>query len=510
MLQDLIQHGVQLVTGSNSPAPYVLTRWVFLRLLGIIYLIAFISLWVQVKGLIGSSGILPAQGFLDAVKHAHPGPDRFTLLPTLFWFGASDTALQVACALGAAAAAALIVGFAPMACLILAWVLYLSLYHVGQDFLGFQWDILLLEVGFLAIFFAPVGLLPGLGHETAVSPLARFLLLFLLFRLMFESGWVKIASGDLTWRNFTALDFHYWTQPLPAWTSWYVHHLPSWFHRISVLCMFIIEIIFPFFLLLGRPFKLIACSGFILLNLLIMFTGNYTFFNLLTIALSLLVLDELIWVKILPASLLDWIGYSSATLPAVPPALHMTTVVIGLLVIVIGAVHLPQTVLRGNPVLRTIERSFDMLRSLHISNRYGLFAVMTKHRTEIIIEGSSDGKEWKPYKFKWKPNSPADRPRFVQPHQPRLDWQMWFAALSAVEGRPSTPHWLRNLQYRLLQGKKDVIDLLEENPFPKNAPRFMRARTERYQFTSPEEKRQTGNWWKIEVGGVYSPVLSLE
>src|SRR6266567_5237495 len=273
---------------------FTLTRWVFLRALGVIYLIAFVSLWVQVKGLIGSHGILPAQQYLHMLRN-YVGPERYRLAPTVFWLGAGDATLALVCGLGTLCAALLVCDVAPVVCLVSLWVLYLSLVTVGRDFLAFQWDVLLLEAGFLAIFFAPGHLVPGRSAAPAVSATVLFLLWWLLFRLAFQSGLVKLTWRDPTWLDLTALDYHFYTQPLPTWTAWYAQQLPAWFKRLAVVVTYVLEMGFPLLILGPRTLRLAACAGVVVLQLLIFATGNYNFFNLLTVALALLLLDDACW-----------------------------------------------------------------------------------------------------------------------------------------------------------------------------------------------------------------------
>lgn len=489
--------------GAVPQSEYLIARWLFLRVLGIIYLIAFISLWVQVKGLMGGGGILPAREYLDALR-PHYGPERYSIIPTVFWFGASDVALQLACGLGALAAVLLVLGIAPLPCLVVLWVLYLSLTSVGRDFLSFQWDVLLLEVGFLAIFLAPLGFLPGLAQETAVPPLILLLFWWLLFRFMFESGIVKLLSGDSSWKDLSALDYHYFTQPLPVWTSWYMHHLPAWFQRLSTLFMYAVELLLPFLLFTVRPLKLVAVAGIALLNLLIFATGNYTFFNLLTVTLCILALDDGVWFALLPQSFLNVVGDAAAPAP-LPPWWLGACALVALLYLCVSVPQFLRTALPSMPmprVLLALESAVQPLRSI---NRYGLFRVMTKTRMEIVVEGSDDGVTWRAYEFRHKPGDLARRPDFVEPHQPRLDWQMWFAALGNFHSEP----WFQAFLIRLLEGSPDVLALLGNNPFPDSPPRYVRALIYEYGFTSAAERKQTGHWWHRGEPRIYAPPLSL-
>ena len=288
-----------LVGSGDGRSTYAVTRWLFLRALGLIYLIAFASFWVQVKGLIGSQGILPADQSLQALK-GYLGSERYRLVPTLFWFGSSDLALQLACAAGVGCALLLVGNVAPIPALIVLWVLYLSLAAVGRDFLAFQWDVLLLEAGLLAIFFAPARLLPGRADTAPVSAMVLLLLWWLLFRLTFQSGLTKLTWGDPVWRDGTALEYHFYTQPLPTWTAWFAQQLPSWLRRVAVLLMYVLEIGFPLLIFGPRAARLVACAGIVLLQVAIFKTGNYTFFNLLTLMLALLLVDDAAWARLLP------------------------------------------------------------------------------------------------------------------------------------------------------------------------------------------------------------------
>jgi predicted DCC family thiol-disulfide oxidoreductase YuxK len=483
-----------------------LTRWLFLRGLGVIYLIAFISLWTQLTGLIGQRGILPAANLVSqvhgAVEANNIGLDRFRLLPTLCWFSASDTSLHSQCALGVAFAVALIAGLAPRICLFGLWLLYLSLSTVGQDFLSFQWDILLLETGLLAIFLSPAGLFPHRAREKPPSRTSIWMLRFLLFKLMFLSGVVKLASGDPLWRNLTALSRHYETQPLPNPIAWYFHQMPMWFHKTSCALMFTIELIAPFILFAPRRLRMIGGAAIALLQVFIILTGNFTFFNWLTLLLCVLTLDDFTWRAFLPRKISEWFKQtndSTATRRNLPAAL-MAIVLVSVSIAQIFSAS--DTSPFWTPPIIAVYRWIAPLRSI---NSYGLFAVMTPDRPEIILEGSNDGREWKEYSFPHKPGALNRRPTFVAPHQPRLDWQMWFAALSDARNNP----WFIKFCARLLEGSPEVIGLLETNPFPNAPPRFIRARLYDYQFTTRAERRQTGAWWKREFKREYLPPISL-
>jgi predicted DCC family thiol-disulfide oxidoreductase YuxK len=506
---------------------YFLTRGVFLRALAVIYLIAFISLWTQIGGLIGHNGILPTDQFMAAARQQCDlqgiGPDRFHLVPTLCWFDASDGFLDFQCAAGAALAVLLMVGVAPVPCLALLWLLYLSLVTVGRDFLGFQWDNLLLEAGFLAIFLAPLQFLPRkLSAETPPSRIVLWLLRLLLFKLVFSSGCVKLSSGDPNWRNLTALTFHYQTQPLPTWIGWYAQQLPLWFQKASCVGMFAIELGAPLLIFAPRRLRFGGGAAIACLQILILLTGNYTFFNWLTLALCLLLLDDSAMVKLLLFKLRSAsapvTGHLSLAARCRWP--RFITVPLALVVTILYLFQNGLTLGARPAWLLPVAEVDAWLEPFRTFNGYGLFAVMTTVRREIIVEGSDDGVNWLPYEFKYKPGDVDRRPAFVAPHQPRLDWQMWFAALGDYRENP----WFVNFCLRLLQGSSQVEALLAKNPFPDHPPRYLRAGLYDYQFTNFAERRATGlrsgkpvgassplagAWWKREYLGLYLPPISL-
>ena len=494
-----------------EPPAHILTRWIFLRALGLIYLIAFVSLWTQISGLIGHNGILPTDQLMTAAQQQCDaqgiGMERYHLMPTLCWFDASDSSLNLQCAAGAVVAVFLIIGIAPAPCLALLWLLYLSLVTVGRDFLGFQWDNLLLEAGFLAIFFAPLQLLPRPSHEAQPSRLVLWLLRLLLFKLMFSSGCVKLLSGDPNWRNLTALTFHYQTQPLPTWIGWYANLLPLWFQKASCFAMFCIELGAPFLVFTPRRLRFCGGAAIAFLQILILLTGNYTFFNLLALALCLLMLDDFVLAKSVPAKFRTVFAPVTRHLPRVTRSAwpRFITVPLSCVVVVLSLFQMSLMFGVRPDWLYLVADADGWLSPFRSFNGYGLFAVMTTDRREIIVEGSNDGVNWLPYEFKYKPGNVDRRPAFVAPHQPRLDWQMWFAALGYYQQNP----WFVNFCERLLQGSPEVLALLDQNPFPTHPPRYIRAEFYDYRFTNGAERRATGAWWKRELIGEYLPPISL-
>jgi hypothetical protein len=329
---DLLDTPFRWLVGASRGSTYLLTRWVFLRALGLILLIAFISVWVQIRGLIGSQGILPAQDLLQAARRIPSWGGRIHALPSVLWLGASDAALQRVCAVGGACALLLMLDVAPLVMLAASWTLYLSIVAVGSDFMAFQWDVLLLETTLLAVLLAPWQLLPGRGAAGTLPALMLFLLWWLLFRLSFESGVVKLTWGDPTWRNLSALDFHYYSQPLPTWTAWFMAQLPEWFKRLSVVVTLLLEIGFPCLMFGPRSLRLVGCAGIMLLQLMILGTGNYNFFNLLAIAIALLLLDDRFWSQVLPQRVIRLVtGPAAGGYVPVPVRLALTVAALALL-----------------------------------------------------------------------------------------------------------------------------------------------------------------------------------
>jgi predicted DCC family thiol-disulfide oxidoreductase YuxK len=476
----------------RRPTYFVARDW-FLRALGVIYLIAFLSFWVQCDGLIGARGIAPMADYLFAA-HAQLGTHAYSELPTLCWLDSSNAFLHFLCGAGAVFSVLLVIGVAPAICLVLLFASYLSLTIAGQEFLSFQWDILLLECGFLAIFLAPFG---RIKRRARLSPAAIFLLQCLLFKLMFMSGIVKLTSGDDSWANLTALDYHYWTQPLPTVLGWWADKSPEWFKHFSTAAALAIEIGGPLLIWFPRRLRLLGAGAMIFLQICIGLTGNYAFFNLLTIALCLFAIDDRSW------------PFSRLTNSPNESARRRGWEVIPILVLAamfpINAMLIVDSFKPRVAWPRPIAAISNALAPFRIVDGYGLFRVMTKERAEIVIEGSADGIDWKPYVFKWKPG-PLDRmPAFVEPHQPRLDWQMWFAALGNARQNP----WFFGLVQRLLEGEPVVRQLLASDPFPESAPRYLRAEIYHYRFATVAEHRQTGAWWVRGDALTYLPEVSL-
>lgn len=496
-----------------------IARSVYVRGLGAVYFVAIVSWWVQLDGLVGNRGIVPAVEFLERAEEHYGGRwAAFPHVPTLCWLYLDEGGLHALCAGGTVLAAAVMAGIWTGPFLLFLWIIYLSLAVTGGVFMNFQWDALLLEAGLLGPLLAPWRCFLRRGGA-AVSRWALFLHWWLLFRLMFFSGYVKIASGDQTWRSCRALDFHYETQPIPSWISWYAHQLPGWFQWSSCVVMFGIELALPFFIFLGRLPRLAACFGFIILNSLIVLTGNYTYFNYLTILLCVPLLDDSLWPRLLrrdrsggaegrhesPSLAPDsgaayrWIGSGARLLAG------------GFVLLLSGVVVFQQLGADLGKAPDWMKRARLVASPFRSVNGYGLFAVMTTQRPELEVEGSMDGEEWRTYRFRWKAGNLERWPRFVAPHQPRLDWQMWFEALAATRGIYDFQRggWFGSFLFRLLEGSNPVLELLEEDPFPGRRPVYLRVRAFDYRFTDFEERAATGHWWKREFNHEYCPAIRL-
>jgi predicted DCC family thiol-disulfide oxidoreductase YuxK len=475
-------HVTQVTFGKRVlPWKFAKVEWLFLRLLAVIYLIAFASLGVQITGLIGSRGILPLGGYLAAVSKTL-GVRGYWSMPTIFWLAHGDWFLKAACIAGVALGIVLLLAIVKAGwerlLLVGLYILYLSLCSVGQDFLSFQWDSLLLETGFLAIF---------LGSSKFVV----FLFRWLLFRLIFLSGVVKLTSHDPVWRDWTALAFHYMTQPLPTPLAWYMYQLPLGFQRFSTASVLSIELVVPFLFFAPRMWRLCGAALALFLQVMIFLTGNYTFFNLLTISLCVFLFDDY--------------ALERFRMPARSARTRAVAVwAVAIVILALSWSELDEMFLETSPDAE--DALVRIAGPFQIANTYGLFASMTTTLPEIIVQGSDDGITWLDYEFPYKPGDLRQPPHWVAPYQPRLDWQMWFAALSDYRGAP----WFTNFMVRLLQGSPDVLGLLKNNPFPNAPPKYVRAELFDYSFTNFATRRATRDWWAREPRGLYFPRISLE
>ncbi len=477
---------------STAPPGSRIVRWAFLRALGLTYLAAFVSLRRQVLGLYGARGISPIRDVLDEARSLPPN-ERWREVPTLFWFGTSDRILVASCTLGVFVSLLLVVGVAPLPALAVLWALYLSFMSAGSEFLAYQWDALLLEASLHALLIAPAGLLPKLGSREPPWT-AVWLMRALVFRLHYQSGVAKVRSGDRTWKLRTACNYHFETQPLPTPLGWYAHQLPRPLLRAATSAVLACERYVPFLAFGPRNLRR---AGFVLLALLqagIAATGNYAFFNLISAALALWLLDD-------PA-LSPRLAERQPRLGARPHfARRVVTAALGVAIADTAVVqHRVRYGHRFPPArARRLARYVQPLASV---NTYGLFSVMTTRRDEIVVEASMDGVNWAEYELPYKPGRVDERPRWVAPHQPRLDWQMWFAALGAP------PAWFVRFLVRLLQASPDVLGLLESAPFS-GPPRYVRASIDEYRMTTRRERASSGAWWKRGERRPYFPAIAL-
>jgi hypothetical protein len=464
--------------------------------------VAFGSIWIQWRGLIGPSGILPAGQFLLAARN-QLGARAYFDVPTLCWMFGTGRFIEVLCLLGIGLSFLLLAGFAPALCLGLIWIFHLSLVSVGQIFFDFQWDALLLESTLIAVWLVPWTL--GRTHGPHDPPrLARYLAWWLLFRLMFLSGIVKLTSGDPTWRNLTALAFHYQTQPLPSPLAWYFQQFPQWLQKMSCAVMFAIELLGPLCIPGPRAVRHAAMASLIALQVLIALTGNYAYFNLLSIGLCLACIDDAWWLRVRSRIHGASDPIASGTVAAFRPRPALLRWFAALYV---GITFFETTaaVYRGaasSPLVRAVASAVGPIRSL---NDYGLFAVMTTARPELVFEGSDDGNDWREYGLPYKPGDLARPPRWVAPYQPRLDWQLWFAALEAPDNNP----WVGTVCARILNNDRDVLGLFAVNPFAGHAPHLVRVVRYQYEFTSFAERASTGDWWRRTPIDFYIPAVSL-
>ncbi|MEV6400593.1 lipase maturation factor family protein [Streptomyces sp. NPDC051907] len=449
-----------------SDGDYWLSRLVFQRALAGVYLVAFLAAALQFRALIGEKGMLPVPA------HLRRTPPR--IAPTLFRLHYSDRFFAWIAWSGAALSAALVAGaadeaplWAAMACWAVLWALYLSIVNVGQTWYGFGWESLLLETGFLAVF---------LGNERTAPPvLVLWLLRWVLFRVEFGAGLIKLR-GDECWRKLTCLDYHHETQPMPGPLSWFFHRLPKPFHRVEVAANHVTQLLVPVLLFTPQPVASVAAGAVVLTQLWLVLSGNFAWLNWLTIALALSAVD---------GSLIA----APHALPA--PPLWYEIVVLAVAALVLALSYRPARNLLSRR--QAMNRSFD---PFHLVNAYGAFGTVGRVRHEVVVEGTEervlhDGTVWREYAFKGKPGDVRRTPRQYAPYHLRLDWMMWFAALSPAYARS----WFGPFVERLLDGDRDTLRLLGPNPFPNAPPAYVRARLYRYRYTTWHELRSTGARW---------------
>jgi hypothetical protein len=507
----------------------LLPRWLFLRALALIYFSAFFSLLFQVRGLIGPNGILPAQQFLLAVQNAL-GSARFQFAPTLYWISSGNGFILALCWLGLAASIAALFNLWPRLSFFLCFVCYLSFVAAAQDFSGYQSDGMLLAAGFLALFLAPSGLRPALGAATPPPRAAYFLLQWEWFRIYFESGIGKLLGGDPEWRHLTAMNEYYQNGPLPTWIGWYVQHLPQWFQTGTAAATLVMEVALVCMLFLPRRARIICFFIVTPWEIGVILTANYTFLNYLVLILGVLLIDDRILHRFVPARLrpaaisdrqnsepseeepassLSILTTAAPPAPSAPRLTHPQAAMLALatvLLTLVAYVTTAQLVLMPFPDAPIPTSPIHWLEPSRIANRYGLFEQMTRGRYEIEFQGSNDGQTWTPYPFRYKPQALNQPPGIYAPYQPRFDWNLWFCSLADWRQCNIVPL----AEIRLLHSDPDVLHLFAANPFPAAPPKYIRAVLWQYWFTSMQQKHDTGNWWRRSLLGLYAPVLTLE
>jgi len=461
-----------------SQPSYLRARWIWLRALGGIFLSAFYSLYFQIHGLIGPNGILPANGYLEAVHNAFRWKG-YWFAPTLLWIDAGDRALDALVWLGFAASVALIFNLWPRVSIAVAGICFLSFIAAAQDFASYQSDGMLLEAALISIFFAPRGFRPGLGADRPPSRASLFMLRWEWFRIYFESGLVKILSGEQQWRDLTAMDKYYENGPLPSWIGWHVQQWPHGFHAGTAAATLIIELLVAWLVFFPKWSRRIAFIITTPLQIGIILTGNYAFLNYLVLFLGFLLLDD----DVLRA-------------PARVPVPHKPSYVAGVVLPILFITTVAAFFMPGFPTV-------ILLEPFRVANSYGLFAIMTRARYEIEFQGTADGKTWIAYPFRYKPQDVGKPPGIYAPYQPRFEWNLWFAML----GTWISNRWVINTEVRLLQNQPAVLQLFAGNPFARKPPIAVRAMEWRYWFTTPEERRKTGAWWHRERVGQYAPTV---
>jgi len=494
-----------MTSGQHKLAPgggcyqYWLTRYVFLRGLGLIYLLAFLVLSQQLRPLIGHDGLLPADRYLEALQAANGTRlDAFVSLPTLFWLDVSDGFMSAVAAAGVALALVVLAGYANVPLLALLWFLYMSFIHVGQLFYGYGWEILLLEAGFLAIFLCP-GLDPRpFPARTPPPVLVIWLLRWVLFRVMLGAGLIKLR-GDACWRDLTCMLYHYETQPLPNPLSWYLHHLPPLAHRFEVLFNHFVELIVPWTLFAPRRLRQLGGVFLVAFQVLLIISGNLSWLNWLTITLCIVCFDDAALGWLFPRRLRARVAGLEAR------SSRMRQILTAGLALVVASLSIGpvQNLLGARQVMNG---SFDRL---HLVNTYGAFGSVGQRRYEVIIEGAADdvvtpSTQWREYEFRCKPGDVRRRPCVVAPYHYRLDWQIWFAAMSDAAHNP----WLVHFIAKLLEGDPGAVSLLANNPFPERPPRAVRAELYEYAFTPWEDS--SGAWWTRRRVGEYLPPLTRD
>jgi hypothetical protein len=482
-----------VLPAKKSPPTYWLTRFVLLRLLGFVYAVAFLVLINQVLPLIGSHGLLPVGPFLENVRSYFKSSAAGAWhLPSLFWLGHSDGSLLAAAWLGFGLSCVVVAGFANVPMLVALWLLYMSFVHVGQDWYSYGWETQLLETGFLAIFLCP--LLDARPFPRCEPPrLVIGLFRWLIFRIMLGAGLIKIR-GDTCWRDFTALYYHFETQPLPNALSRWFHFLPRFSLRAGVLFNHMAELVAPWFVFWPRRARYIAGLVIVAFQFTLILSGNLSFLNWVTIIPALACFDDSFWKKILPHALVRRAEQAAAE--AQPSqSMYIAGWAITILVVTLS-VQPVLNLFSSDQIMNTSFDPFDLV------NTYGAFGSVGRERYNVVFEGTDaavpdDDADWKAYPYKGLPVDLSQRPPQVAPYQLHFDWQMWFAAMDSPQDYP----WTLHLVWKLLHNDPVALSLFAGNPFPQHPPRYVRAVLYRYRFAKPGNKE--GHWWERDKLGLW-------
>lgn len=517
-----------LLGPESGEAGHLGPRWIFLRALGVIFFSAFYSLAYQAEGLIGPNGILPANLYLDTVSKFEHGLAKLWFAPSVFWFSSTDRALMIVCWIGMIAAVLFFLNICPRGMMAVCFLCFLSFIGTLQDFASYQSDGMLLEAGFLCLFFAPWGWRPKWGAFSPPSRACTFLLLWEWFRIYFESGMAKMLGGDPEWRHFTAMYEYYQNGPLPTWIGYYVQHAPHWFHWATALATLVMELGIVLMLFLPRRLRLICFFIVTPWEIGVILTANYAFLNYLVLALGFLLLDDKFLVKIAPkkwfrkyhimvAMRAEDTREAESSAPAVRGRKIKSTfsellapismTLAGICFVWIFYATSTEMIGMMSPNNPLPQSPVQAIEPFRIANQFGLFGVMTRGRYEIEFQGSNDGgKTWTPYPYRYKPQAVNEAPGIYAPYQPRFDWNLWFASL----GSWRQYQFVLGTEEELLLGSREVLALFRSNPFPNGPPQEIRCVIWQYWFTSLAEKRATGDWWTRKFLGLYAPTLERQ
>jgi len=545
--------------GITGPSGHLLSRWLFLRALGVIYFSAFYSLLFQIRGLLGPQGLLPAASYLQEVAKVMPGAVRFWYAPTLLWFDSSSRALAGLCWLGLLASLLLILNFWPRTMLALGFVLFLSFVAAAEDFSGYQSDGMLLAAGFICFFLAPGGWRPGLGEKQPPSRATLFLLRLLWFSIYFESGMAKYFGGDRSWRDFSAMNEYYQNGPLPTWIGWHAAQLPRGFHEATAFVTVFTELVVVGMVFLPRIVRIVCFFFVTFLQVSIILTANYAFLNYLVLALGIFLIDDAFLIQLIPRRWREPLGKSmridwregcrrtnwfkfrrpvrAKSEAPEPDPLSLLNPAPAPPAETVSAAHVEQAagdrrswrqIFSGlalwtraffltwvlyatlllllqqiSPRLPLPAKPMTVLEPFRVANSYGLFGRMTWARYEIEFQGSNDGVNWTAYPFRYKPQAIDEAPGIYAPYQPRFEWNLWFASLGGWRENP----FVVRTELQLLSNNRDVLAFFRFNPFPTAPPTHVRAVLWQYWFTDRAAKKSTGAWWRREFRDLYAPAL---